>query len=288
MPRLVQQGLAKARRNSRSLCHFGASAHSGRRIRRACGAVVEGGSFGLSAMTVTAALGWMMPQAQAQVMSAPEWCAEFLDSKPHPAPIVNLFERVRDAIPAKGESEAMADSSSASKLACSLRTALVGAYGSSRIVIQAPVAARYDPDRGLFDVRRIVIIPSTSWGEAGPSVPQPGCDQVVVETRPVQSGMQDEYEVALVNLPLAKAASWLRVHFVVPISPERAAAIGGKISVLIVGDLAPPGIVESVSRKAPTSRNPNDVTIKRHYVAITTACGAVVATSTREVLHRLN
>ena len=109
MPRQVEQGLAKARRNSRSLCHFGASAHSGRRIRRACGAVVEGGSFGLSAMTVTAALGWMMPQAQAQVMSAPEWCAEFLDSKPHPAPIVNLFERVRDAIPAKGESEAMAD-----------------------------------------------------------------------------------------------------------------------------------------------------------------------------------
>jgi len=247
------------------------------------------GLLALSAMTVTAALGWMMPLAQAQVMSAPEWCAEFLDSKPHPAPIVNLFERVRDAIPAKGEPEAMADFEQRLEVGLlALRTELVGAYGSSRIVIQAPVAARYDPDRGLFDVRRIAIIPSTGWGEAGPSIPQPGYDQVVVETRPVQSGMQDEYGVALVNFPLAKAASWLRAHFVVSMPPERAAAIGGKISVLIVGDLAAPGIVESVFRKAPTRRNPNDVTIKRHYVAMTAACGAVVATSTREVLHRLN
>ena len=247
------------------------------------------GRLALPAMTVTAALGWTMPQAQAQVMPAPEWCAEILDSKPRPAPIANLFERVRDAIPAKGESETTTDfEQQLDVVLLALGTSLVPVYGSSRIVIQAPVAARYDPDRGLFDVRRIAIIPSTGWGEAGPSVPQPGYDQVVVETRTVRPGVQDEYGVALVNLQPAKAAGWLQAHFVVPILPERVAAIGRKISVLIVGDLAAPGIVESVFRKAPTRRNPNDLTINRHYVAMTAACSAVVATSTREVLHRLN
>ena len=258
--------------------------------------------IGLLALSGAIACGWQQP-SQAQTVPAPKWCVDILESKPKPMPIVELLERIRAGLPIKDPYDATAafDLRLGEALA-TVRMALASTYGSSRVVVQAPISASYEADRGFFDVRGIATSASAGPGEPpDPSAPRQGYDQVVIETRggtdgrvadgasrTAQGGERHEYGAALVNLRLANANSWLQGHFTVPVTRERAAGIDGKISVVIVGELMAPGIIENVSRQAPTAGNPNEVTTNRHYVALNAACGAVIATKTGELLQRLN
>jgi hypothetical protein len=230
-----------------------------------------------------------------------------LSTKPKPTPVVDLYNQVRGVVSSKGEFETTAAFNKRAEEALSkFRAHLEETHGSGHVVVIAPIYSKYEPDKGFFDVgANSSIWPITGWSELWPKpYERVNYDVVMVQRdmkppstyvgQNVYGAKKDivvrtgtEYGAALVNMA-AKPSSWLRGHFVVEMKPERAASINGKISALIIGDLTVPGAIDGVLRSTPTMQRPFDDTIDQHYVTMTAECGAVVATSTLEMLHRLH
>jgi hypothetical protein len=266
--------------------------------------------FSSSALWVAlscSAIGWVTPPAKAQTRPAAQWCADILGSRPTPTPIVDLYNRVRGGIEPKGEFETTGAFELRVEGAIQkIKAALIHDYGSSRVVAMAPIHAPYDADKEFFTVGSMLgeALTGSNIFETETSIRQ-DFELVAVESRPrhkddyvgqnaygatrvVRAEKSDEYGIALPELRLIKSTSWLRRRFIIPLPPERAQALGGRLSVLIVGELGQPGAIDGYWRSSPTLQNPQDVTINKRYVALKNACGAIVATDTREILSRLN
>lgn len=257
--------------------------------------------------TISCALNWGGRPVQAQPVPAFRWCVDILSARPTPTPIVDLYDRVRGAIEPKEEFETTAAFDARGEGALQkIKLSLIRDFGSGRIVALAPITAPYDADRGSFTIGSRSGMPITGQNYfQTKAMEQPAFELIAIENRPrtsgeyvaqnaygaasvVKSETQDEFGVALPDMIMAKRTSWLRRHFILPMPPAQAKAIGGKLSILIVGDLALPGVVDGRWRQLPTLQNPKDVTTVKRYVTLTNACGAIVATDTREILDRLN
>jgi hypothetical protein len=255
--------------------------------------------LGLLALSVVAS---DRGEAQGQIAPAPKWCAELLNTKPEPNRIVNLYDRVRAGMEPKGQFETTP--------AYERRTAeaLSKLAAAGRVVVVAPIYAPYDADKQSFDVGKPSGEPLTGFSSLSAlrvAMFKPHeHDTVTIDRRErgaseyqgqnaygatvnITKRTVDDYGVALINLPV-KGPNWLRRRFALPMPPERAAAIQGKLSAMIVGDLSRPGLIEETFRTKPTFQSPKEVIADLHYVTMTAACGAIIATETRELLHRLN
>lgn len=247
----------------------------------------------------------MAAEAFAQKVPAPRWCADLLARNPASTAIIDLYGRVRAAIPPKGEFETTADfERRAKEQLVGLNAYLAEGGGLGRVVVSAPVMSRYDADKGQFVVGILSMLPMTGLNELQTkSGALLRYDAIAVEgrqtsageyvaqnaygvTRNVASETREQFGVALTNL--VQETSWLRGQVAIPVKPNRAAEYSGKLSALIIGDLVPPGTVEGYSRVRPTVQNPKDLLINKHYVTISASCGGIIATDTGELLYRLN
>lgn len=245
--------------------------------------------------------------AFAQFASAPAWCSDILESNPKVTPIAELYERASQSIQPKGEFETdAAFKKRVDEALPLLQTWLVSATGTSRIIVAAPIKTSYEADMGYFSVGYVSKWPITGPNDFPTKVPvPPGFEAVAVEsnkraadeyvgqnaygaTRLVNAEGRDEYGVAILNLRLTTATSWIRPHFIVRMSPEDAAAIGGKLSVLLVGELTAPGILQASVHSKPTLQTPYEVFTNKRYVTINASCGGVIARESGALLHRLN
>lgn len=243
----------------------------------------------------------------AQSVPAPKWCVEILKSQPEPTPIIELFTLVQKFIPPQGEFETTTEYlDKLQAMLPALRTSMVTAFGTSRVIAVVPIGTKYEPDVGFFDIRFGSLFPTTSLRDIRPKpLVQAGYEVVAVESRRVAYGeynaqnafganttvaseTREEYGVALLNLRLAQSTSWLKSNLALQMKPEEAAAIAGKLSVIVVGEVTTPGIIESSARSTPTLQHPADVTTLQKYVTLNAACGAIVARDTRKLLYQLN
>lgn len=247
------------------------------------------------------------PNVHAQKPSAPKWCTDILAKNPTPTSIPDVYDRTKAAVQPKGEFETTAEfEQRAQKIFLSLKASSGDPASGGHIVVSAPAISTYDADKGQFQVGLLSILPITGPNElqttSGALVQY---ELVATEGRHVSSGeylaqnahgvtrtviseTRDQYGVALANLRPSKNSSWLRGTFTLKMAPKQAAAIDGKLRVLIIGDLTSPGTIDGISRSRPTVQNPMDVLVNKRYVAMTAVCGGIVAAGTGELLHRLN
>lgn len=248
------------------------------------------------------------PRRPAGPSSAPAWCAELRNSGAKPIAVSDLYNRVRGLVKPKGEFETTSafDARAAEALAV-VKPHLERVSGTDHVVVVLPLYAPYSADKGVFTV-------STGYGGITGSHFVMGDDYKTYDfefivaatgernvggyvgsnafgvTRQVRSVAREEFGVALVDQKWSTEGSWTssRGGLTVSVSPDRAAATKGKVGLMVIGDLAAPGVIEGSRHYAATIDDPVEVKVRQHYIAMTAPCAAIVAMDNNEVLHKLN